>query len=71
MGRNPPTHPTHEELLKHFQATYEAEFWYATLCWPNKKDNLKKKMEDNLKKNKKMENNLFFFWKTRMTNSKK
>jgi hypothetical protein len=25
----PPTHPL--ELLRHFQATQEADFWYATL----------------------------------------
>ena len=46
------------QLLRHFQATQEADFRYATLFWPNKKDDIKKKMEDELTKMKKMEEDL-------------
>jgi hypothetical protein len=30
MGRKPPPTTT-QELLRNFQANYEADFWYATL----------------------------------------
>ena len=36
MQWNPlPPHPTLHKLLRHFQATQEADFRYATLFWPN------------------------------------
>ena len=50
MAWTTPPHPWNS--LSHFQATQEAGFRYATLFWPNKKDDLQKKNEDDLKKMK-------------------
>ena len=50
ISQTTTTHHHPVKLLRHFQTTQEADFRYATLFWPNYKDDLKKKMEDYLKK---------------------